>query len=171
VPQVASSHWVQTVALTVAAIAFLALVLYRVRPRMGRRRRAPLGPALQAAREKLNAAKTDEERAAALCEAADACAAAFGRGEAAASYYMRAMRLAPASVDFVERACRNLEHRPRVLEGLLWRKLGADTDRNGTRDATLAALRGLVQVYSIRARNAPRARAVEGLLAMLEQKP
>jgi hypothetical protein len=162
---------VQTVALTVAAIAFLALVLYRVRPRMGRRRRAPFGPALKAARDKLNAATTDAERASALCEAADACAAAFGRGEAAASYYMRAMRLAPTSVEFVERACRNLEHRPRVLEGLLWRKLGADADRKGTHDATLAALRGLVQVYSIGARNAPRARAVEGLLAMLEHEP
>lgn len=166
-PVLAALTW-QTVALLVVALAFFALVLYRVRPRIGRRKHAPFGPALMAAREKLDAAKTDTDRAAALCDAADACAAAFGRGEAAASYYMRAMRLLPGSVDFVERACRNLEHRPRVLEGLLWRKLGADAEREGTRAATIAALRGLVQVYSMRARNAPRARAVEGMITLLD---
>ena len=168
-PQLASPITWQTVALAVVAFAFLALVLYRVRPRLGRRKHAPFGPALKAARAKLEAAKTDDERAAALCEAADACAMAFGRSEAAVSYYMRAMRLNPASVDFVERACRSLEHRPRALEGLLWRKLGADTGREGTHEATIAALRGLVQVYSMRARHAARARAVEGLLGMLEK--
>jgi hypothetical protein len=134
---------------------------------MGKRRNVPLGVALKAARAKIEAAKTDAEKADALCEAADACALAFGRSEAAASYYLRAMRLVPGSAELVERAIAGLEHRPRALESLLWRKL-AMLERTPSRDATLAALRGLARVYAIRPRLASRARAIEAVVHAIE---
>jgi len=156
-----------TVALLVVALAFCALVLTRTWPRMGKRRNVPLGAALKAARAKIDAAKTDQEKADALCEAADACALAFGRSEAAASYYLRAMRMLPASAELVERAIENLEHRPRALEALLWRKL-ASMESTPNRDVTLAALRGLARVYASRPRLASRARAIAAILKTLE---
>jgi hypothetical protein len=157
----------QTIALLVATIAFLGLVLMRTWPRMGKRRNLPLGVALKAARAKIEAASSDAAKAEALCDAADACALAFGRGEAAASYYLRAMRLVPADVEIVVRACKGLEHRPRTLESLLWRRLGADSEHVSSREATIAALRGLVSVYADRPRHAVRARAIENLLRLL----
>ena len=155
----------QTIALLVVAIGFFTLVLARTWPRMGKRRNLPLGAALKAARAKIEAAKTDSEKADALCEAADACALAFGRSEAAASYYLRAMRLVPGSAELVERACKGLEHRPRTLEMLLWRKLGGETPPG--REALLAALRGLAKVYGTRPRHHVRAHAVETILEAL----
>jgi hypothetical protein len=157
----------QTVALLVVAIAFFGLVLARAWPRMGKRRNLPLGVALKAARAKIAAATTDAAKAEALCDAADACALAFGRGEAAASYYLRAMRLVPTSVALVERACKGLEHRPRVLEHLLWRRLGIAGGESTPRDVTVAALRGLAAAYAQKPRHAVRARAVENVLRLL----
>jgi hypothetical protein len=154
----------QTIALLVVAIAFLGLVVARTWPRMGKKRNVPLGVALKAARAKIEAATTDKTKADALCEAADACALAFGRGEAAASYYLRAMRLVPESPELVERACKGLEHRPRVLEHLLWRRLAADAK---SRDVVMALLHGLAAVYGHRPRLAVRARAIENVLRQL----
>ncbi len=156
-----------TIALLVVTLAFFALVLARTWPRIprnwGKRRNLPLGVALKAARAKVEGAKTDAEKADALCEAADACALAFGRSEAAASYYLRAMRIVPASAELVDRAIANLEHRPRTLESLLWRKL-ASMERAPNRDVTLAVLRGLTKVYAARPRLAARARAIEAIV-------
>lgn len=135
---------------------------------MGRKRNVPLGVALKAARAKIEAAKTDVEKANALCEAADACALAFGRGEAAASYYLRAMRVIPSSAELVERAVQGLEHRPRALESLLWRKLGADPEHAPSPEATRAALEGLAKIYATRPRSAVRARAVHTILRQMK---
>lgn len=135
---------------------------------MGKRRNVPLGVALKAARENIEAAKTDAAKADALCEAADACALAFGRSEAAASYYLRAMRLVPASAELVERACKGLEHRPRTLEALLWRKLGGGEGHVPGRAAILAALHGLANLYATRPRHKVRARAVETIIRTIE---
>jgi hypothetical protein len=154
----------QTVALLVMAIAFLGLVVARTWPRMSKKRNVPLGVALKAARASIESAKTDEAKADALCDAADACALAFGRSEAAASYYLRAMRLLPGSAALVERACKGLQHRPRTLESLLWRKLGAE---HTSRETTVAALKGLAAVYAQRPRHAVRARAVDNVLKNL----
>jgi hypothetical protein len=159
----------QTIVLFVVALGFLAIVVARTWPRFDKRRNVPLGAALKAARAKIDAAKTDQEKADALCEAADACALAFGRSEAAASYYLRAMRLIPASAELVERACKGLEHRPRALEHLLWRKLGADQEHAPSREATIAALHGLEKIYGARPRHAVRARAVERILSELRK--
>jgi hypothetical protein len=158
---------VQTIALLVVATLFLGLIVARAWPRIGKRRNIPLGKALKAARAKIEAATTDEAKAQALCEAADACALAFGRGEAAASYYLRAMRLMPESVTLVERAAKSLEHRPRVLEHLLWRRLGAGGDAAPNKAVTTAVLRGLALVYSGKPHNAARARAVENIVRYL----
>lgn len=158
----------QTIALLVVTIAFFGLVLARTWPRIGKRRNAPLGAALRAAQQKIEAAATDEEKADALCDAADATALAFGRSEAAAAYYLRAMRLVPSSAALVQRACKGLEHRPRTLEQLLWRVLGTGAEHPPSRKATLVALTGLAQVYAARPRHAVRARAMETLLHALE---
>jgi hypothetical protein len=155
----------QTIALLVVAVAFFGLLIARTWPRMGKRRNVPLGAALKAARVKIEAATTDQAKADALCEAADACALAFGRGEAAASYYLRAMRLVPGSVELVERACKGLDHRPRVLEMLMWRRLGHGA--TASREVTMAALRGLAQAYAQKPRHAARAQAVENVLRLL----
>ncbi|HEY2368175.1 MAG TPA: hypothetical protein VGH87_17370 [Polyangiaceae bacterium] len=161
------TNW-QTIALLVVTVGFFAMVLARTWPRFGRKRNVPLGAALKAARTKIEAAKTDAEKANALCEAADACALAFGRSEAAASYYLRAMRITPASAELVERAIQGLEHRPRALESLLWRKLGADPEHAPSPEATRAALQGLEKIYAARPRHAVRARAVGTILKQMK---
>jgi len=158
----------QTIALLVVAVGFFGLVLARTWPRMGRRRNVPLGVALRAAQKKIEEAKTDADKANALCEAADACALAFGRSEAAAAYYLRAMRLVPSSAEIVVRAVKGLEHRPRTLELLLWRALGASADHPPSHEAIVAALHGLARVYGARPRHAVRARAIETLLHVIE---
>ena len=169
------STW-QTVALLVVAIGFFGLILARTWPRFGKRRNVPLGAALKAARAKIEGAKTDAEKADALCEAADACALAFGRAEAAAAYYLRAMRLVPDSAELVERACNGLEHRPRTLEMLLWRKLGGDpftgsgpeAPKGPGKAAMIAALRGLAKLYGMRPRHHTRAQAIAVILRAIE---
>ena len=79
------------------------------------------------------------------------------------------MRLVPGSTELVERACKGLEHRPRTLELLLWRKIGADPEHAPSREAVIAALRGLERVYATRPRHHVRARAVETILRELEK--
>ncbi len=164
------THW-QTVALAALAVAFGLLVLWQVRPAFGSRRGAPLRKALREAHRRVEAAKSDDDRASALAEAADACAAAIGRSSAAVSYYLRAMRLRPGSVALVERAEHSLARRPRALETLLWRKLGAEGFTPELREAQTAALAALERVYQDRPRFAARARALAHLREALEAGP
>lgn len=154
------------VPLAIATLAFLAFIIWQVRPSF-RGGGAPPRQALAAARAKVDAAKDDAERASALCDAGDAYATQLGRGGAAAAYYLRAMRCDPKSAALVERAAKGLSRRPRVLENVLWRRLGADPWSAETRAATVAAVRELEHLYHRRLKSPPRARALAHFVHVL----
>ncbi len=114
----------QTIALLAVAVVFALVILWRVRPAFGGDGRGKgFRDALRKAQGRVEAAKTDDEKAAALCDAADACAIAFGRASAAVSYYLRAARVAPTSEEILERAIKGLAKKPRALETFLWRRM------------------------------------------------
>jgi len=123
--------------LIAAATVFGLYVIYRFRP-VFTGSRAALG-SLAEARKKIDAAKTDAERAIALAEAGDACAGAVGRTTGAVGYYTRAMRANPSSVEIVDRAAKGLARRPRALEQLLWRRLASESWDGDKKPAALAA--------------------------------
>lgn len=158
------------VPLAVLAIVFLAVLLWQNRPALARSR-PPLRAALREARARIEGAADDEARARALCDAGDACATSLGRAGSAQGYYLRAMRCDPRSVELVERAARGLARRPRALEALLWRRLGAEPWTDETRAPALAAMRALAGLYAERLRDPHRARALENALAALGAKP
>jgi len=85
----------------------------------------------------------------------------------ALGYYLRAMRTDPTATEPVKRAAHGLARRPRALESLLWRRLGASSWEGKTRDATLAALVELERVYASSLRNRVRAKALRFALAAL----
>ena len=157
----------ETIGLVIAAVAFLAFVLWQVRPFVGGRRR-PLRAVLKDARARIDAAKDDEERALALCDAGDACAAAVGRKGEAAQFYLRAMRQLPSSVPILERACHGLSRSPRALEKLLWRRLGSEPWSGETLPAARMALEALAVLYAHSLHDHVRARALEHAVQALE---
>jgi hypothetical protein len=149
--------------LAIATLAFLAFILFKVRPAVfPSKRTKEAREALRVAKEKIESAKTDEERALALCDAADASLAARAGTPSAIGFYLRAMRTNPRSAEIVERAALGLARRPRALENLLWRRLGAEEWRG---DAAKAALRHLATLYSGPLKSSIRAKALENALA------
>jgi hypothetical protein len=154
--------------LVVATVVFFAFMVWRVRPRfLTQRRGASVRQALRDAKRRVEEAKTDEERALALCDAGDACAHSLGRTTGAIGYYLRAMRVLPASADIVERAAAGLSRRPYALESLLWRRLGAEPWKGVSRPAALAALRHLGRLYGGPLRQRTKARAIEFALEVV----
>ena len=143
-----------SVPLVVATAAFLALLLWRVRPFIGPGRPRAGAEELREAQARIETAKTEPERALALCDAADRMRAGEAKG-----LYLRAMRADPASVQVVERTVAGLGHRPRTLESLLWRYLGTGA-WNDSKEATRAALDALRVLYEGPLRNAVRAKAM-----------
>jgi hypothetical protein len=144
-----------SVPLVVATAAFLALLLWRLRPLIGRGRGAGAGrEALREVQARIEAAKTEPERAVALCDAADLMRAGEAKG-----MYLRAMRADPASVPVIERVVAGLARRPRTLESLLWRYL-ASRPWTDAKDATRAALDALRVLYEGPLKNAVRAKAM-----------
>ncbi len=155
------------VPLVVASAVFVLFLLWKLRPRMDGGGGAGRAAALRAAKARVTAAKDDEERALALCDAGDAAASGLAGSESAIGYYLRAMRASPASADLVARAARGLARKPRALESLLWRRLGAEPWAGGGEAAAKMALEELARLYSGPLRNAARARAMENALALL----
>jgi len=155
------------VPLVVATFAFVLFLLWKLRPAFGAGGGRGKGAALRAAKQRLESAKTDEERALALCDAGDAVAAGLAGGDSAVGYYLRAMRASPASAELVARAAKGLARKPRALESLLWRRLGAEPWSGGGEAAARAALDELARLYAGPLRNAPRARAMENARALL----
>jgi hypothetical protein len=152
--------------LVAATIAFFAILLWKLRPDVGPSGRGSKAAALRAAKQKIEAAKTDHEKALALCDAGDVLAAGLSRSESAIGFYLRAMRASPQSADLVARAAKGLARRPRALESLLWRRLGAEPWKGGGVAAARAAIDELSKLYAGPRRNAPRARAMEHARAM-----
>jgi hypothetical protein len=137
-----------------AAGAFLVVLLWRVRPLIPGRRSGTSREELRLAHARVDAATTEPERARALCDAADLMKTASAK-----ALYLRALRADPGSVDVVKRVAAGLARRPRTLESVLWRHLGAAPWRDFP-DATRAALDALKALYEGRLRNATRAKAI-----------
>jgi hypothetical protein len=156
------------VSVVVAAVIFGLYVLYKFRPIFGERGGGAGRVDLRAARARLTKATTDAERLEALLAAGDACARTVGLGGGASSYYFRAMRLAPSSENVVDQASKALARRPRILETLLWRRLGSEPWDGASTNATRAVLRQLIAIYTTTRRSALRARAMERALAVLD---
>jgi hypothetical protein len=153
--------------LLISAGVFVVFLLWKVRPSFGARRDGSVRAALREAKKRVAEAKSDEERARALCDAADACAAGIAGAGSAVGYYLRAMRVNPRSAELVDRASKGLARRPRALESLLWRRLGAERWAGGGEAASRAALRQLAALYGGPLRNPSRARAMEFALEAL----
>jgi hypothetical protein len=155
------------VPLVVATVVFVVFLGWKLRPRIGGGGGGGKRGALREAKQRASGAKSDAERALALCDAGDAAAGGLAGSESAVGYYLRAMRLQPRSADLVVRAAKGLERRPRALESLLWRRLGAEPWKDGGEDAARAALAELARLYAGVLRNAPRARAIDNARALL----
>ncbi len=152
-----------------SAAVFAAFLLWKMRPSFGRQdgNAAAGRAALRAAKSRLAAAKSDEERALALCDAGDASASMLGGATSAVGYYLRAMRTDPRSEAIVLRACRGLARRPRALESLLWRRLGAEVWTGVGEASARRALRELGTLYEGALRNPAKSRAMEYALVAL----
>jgi hypothetical protein len=150
-----------SIPLVIAAIAFFGLVLWRVRPLGWTRRRRARREALVKVRLRIEAATDEHTRALALCDAADIMARTIAGTENATALYLRAMRADFNSAEIVERAAAGLTTRPRALESLLWRRLGATSWTGSPNEAVRAALDALSALYRGRLKNAARARALE----------
>ena len=153
--------------LVISAGVFVVFLLWRMRPSFEGSGDHSARAALKAAKLRVEQAKSDEERALALCDAADACVAGIGGAGSAVGYYLRAMRVNPRSAALVERAAKGLARRPRALESLVWRRLGAERWAGGGEAAARAALRQLQVLYAGPLRNPQRSRAMEFALEAL----
>lgn len=144
-----------SIPLIVATAGFLVVLLWQVRPMVGwGRQRGASRAEIRAAHERIESAKSDEERAMALCDAADLLAPSSAKG-----LYLRAIRANPSSVRVIERVVAGLRRRPRALESVLWRHL-ASSSWTDTREATRAALEALRVLYEGPLRRAVRAKAM-----------
>ena len=153
--------------LVVMAAVFGAFLMFKFRPSFSRPSRQG-GATLREAKARIETATTDDARAAALCDAADICALSLGRGTAAIGYYLRAMRIQPGDASIIERAAIGFARRPRALEALLWRRLGADAWVGSGRDAARAAATQLAHLYAGPLRSPSRARALEHAASLLK---
>jgi hypothetical protein len=150
-----------SIPLTLSTAAFLAWVVWRVRPAVGwARRRRPSHAEMKEARSRITAARDPSARATALCDAADIMAKTIGGASSACGLYLRAIRSDPRSSEIVRRAAAGLASRPRTLESLLWRHLAIGPWEGDARGATRASLDVLRSLYEGPLRNPTRARAL-----------
>jgi hypothetical protein len=151
------------IAIAAAAALFLLYVLVQVRPlASGAGRHA--SKEMSAAKKRAHEAKSPEERAAALTDAAVA-AVRVGRSRAAAGLFLRALRASPERVETVGAMVGALRSRPALLESLLLRRVAmAPAEPSGADPALEAALHGLADLYDGR-RERGRARLVRRLIA------
>jgi hypothetical protein len=106
------------------ALLFLAYMVWRVWPRADQAR--AIGPEVRAARDRARTAATGAERALALCDAAELAVRGGARWTSAVGFFLRAWKADPAAAEPVTRAIAALRRRrPRVLEKMLWRRLGS----------------------------------------------
>jgi|HubBroStandDraft_6_1064221.scaffolds.fasta_scaffold220502_3 hypothetical protein len=111
-------------ALAIAALLFLGYLVVRLRPR--RERRAGLTDTVRAARLRVLEAGTPRARAEALAAVGTIAAREGARWTSAAGYFLRAMNADPTWPGGVQQTVASLRRRrPRMLEKILWRRLGA----------------------------------------------
>jgi len=155
--------------LILAAAAFLAVLLWRVRPALSSRRRRASREALREARARIDSAPDERARALAICDAADLVARRIGGGVSAKGLYMRALRADGRSVELIARAVAGLAKRPRTLEAILWRHLAAVPWTGESGEAARASLDALRALYEGPLKNAVRARALAHAREALDQ--
>ncbi|MFO0670330.1 MAG: hypothetical protein U0235_11995 [Polyangiaceae bacterium] len=155
--------------LLVAAAVFMAFLVLRTWPVFGDGGGRAARAAHRAANERLTRATTDAERVEALVAAGDASAQLVSGGGRAVSYYLRAMKLAPTSAELVNQVARGMAKRPRGLENILWRRLGAE-DWQGDRSVLTAILMHLAGLYSGPLKSSVRARAFSNLMSTVAAK-
>lgn len=110
------------IALLAVAGAFVVFLIVKMLPRTSRR--GSKSASLASARARAREAKTDRERAEALCDAAEAALSAPFGGTRSAAYFVRAMRADPTWVGAIERASATLAGRhARLLRRTMWRRL------------------------------------------------
>ncbi len=138
------------------AVLFLVFLVFRMRP--GSPRREVLGAEVKAARERARAASTPRARAEALAEAGTLAVRDGARWTAAAGSFLRAMNADPTWPEAVEQLVAAFRRRrPRMLEKILWRRLGHVPWDDAHRGVLLAMTRALRQLYEKERRDAVRA--------------
>jgi hypothetical protein len=147
----------------VAAIAFIAFLLWKMRPAsVGRRR--PVDPHVAEARAR--ATRLDgRARAVALCEAG-ARSNEAARTVAAFGYYLRALRADLTYDEPIRGLARTLGRRRASLERVLWRHLASLDWASAQRTAARTTLEELISLYR-RGRDRPRAEALGKVLTLL----
>jgi hypothetical protein len=148
--------------LVASAVAFAAFTIWRLRPSFLDRDEARVPDfLLREFQARIEAAASGEEKARALCDAGDACGQRTLLLRGAVGFYLRAMRETPASIEIVDRTATGLVRRPRALESLLWRRLGAEPWSGPTRASAKRVASHLARLYAGPLRNSLRARAME----------
>src|SRR5262249_5676172 len=111
------------VALVAVAAVFIAFLLFQMRPGLDGRR--SLSADVKAARDRAREAATPRARAEALAEAGTLAVQDGARWTAAAGFFLRAMNADPTWPDAVPQLVALFpRRRPRLLEKILWRRLG-----------------------------------------------
>ena len=146
----------QEAVLAGTAVAFLSFLLVKMRPGGGGR--GALSADVRAARARAHAATTPRARAEALVEAGRLSVRSGGRWTAAAGFFLRAMNADPGWPDAVQQLVSTFHlRRPRLLEKMLWRRLGHLPWDDAHRAALREVVAGLVRLYDRELRDKSRA--------------
>lgn len=147
--------WQQAV-LVVTAVLFLGFLLVKMRP--GGTHRAALTAEVRAAQERARIAETPRARAEALLDAGVLAVRAGRRWMTATGFFLRAMNADPTSSLIVQRLIQTFHaRRPRLLEKILWRRLGT-LPWDDAHQAVLGEVAvGLAQLYDRQLRDRSRA--------------
>jgi len=155
------------VVLAGVAVAFLAFLLWQMRP--GSPRRRGLGVEARAACERARAAPTARARAEALCEAGVLAVRDGSRWTSAAGSFLRAMKADPVWPEAVQQLVLAFRRRrPRLLEKILWRRLGNLPWDDAHRAVLLLIVSTLRQLYEKERRDAVRAAVFRRLEARFQ---
>ena len=154
--------WQQAV-LTGVAMLFLGFLLVRMRP--GGSDRGALSAEVRAARDRARAAVTPRARAEALVEAGRLSVKSGGRWTAGAGFFLRAMNTDPTWPDAVQQLVSTFKmRRPRLLEKILWRRLGHLPWDDAHRPVLREVASGLVRLYERELRDRSRAEVMRRVL-------
>ena len=149
------------------AVLFLAFVLWQIRP--GRTPGGPLGAEVKAARARAHTATTPRARAEALCQAGALAVSDGARWTSSVGFFLRAMNADPTWPGAVgELVLAFRRRRPRMLEKILWRRLGHLPWDDAHRPALLVVARSLRELYEKERRDAVRAAAFRRLEATFQ---
>lgn len=147
-----------------ASVAFVLILVWRFRPQLSSDHDRPVPRKLA---KQLEGATDSAAKAAVLFDAGTQALTALRYGNAY-NYFRRALRVQPDSAELVERVAQALARRPRGLEALLWRSLSEADFQGGNREAALAALGALVQVYDRTPKQRTKAASLRRMLRELD---